>query len=81
MVIFNKNILIEHIVCRDFATHGIQLNGFDQVTIRNVEIGSSSTKSCFRGEYGFARALLQRLMRVADENPDKKIHFDQPEID
>ena len=25
----NSNILIEHIVCRDFETHDIQLNGFD----------------------------------------------------
>ena len=76
---FNKNILIEHIACKDFETHGIQLNGFDHLTIRNVEIGPSSTKSYFRGEYGFARALLPRLMKVADENPDRKIRFDQRE--
>ena len=76
---FNKNVLIEHIVCRDFDTHGIQLNGFDHVTIRNVEIGPSSTKQFFRGEYGFARALLPRLQKVSDENPDQKIRFDQRE--
>eukprot|EP01084_Bolivina_argentea_P090521 163099_1 len=73
---FNKHVLIEHIVCRDFETHAIQLNGFDHVTIRNVEIGSSSSIAFLRGEYGHARALLPRLQKVADENPERKIHFD-----
>ena len=72
---FNREVLIEHIVCRDFETHGIQLNGFEHVTIRNVEIGPSSTKQFFRGEYGQIRALLPRLERVADEQPDASITF------
>ena len=72
---FNREILIEHIVCRDFETHGIQLNGFEHVTIRNVEIGPSSRKQYFRGEYGQIRALLPRLEKVADENPDASITF------
>ena len=46
-------------------------------TLCNVEIGPSSTKSYFEGEYGFARALLPRLMKVADENPHETIKYDQ----
>jgi len=72
----NRNILIEHIVCRDFETHGIQLNGFENVKIRNVEIGPSSQRAFLRAEYGLVRALLPRLEQVADENPDTLISFD-----
>ena len=72
---FNKNILISNVHVKDFETHGIQFNGFDGVKISDCEIGPTSEKAYFKGEYGHARTLLPRFQKVADENPNKVIHF------
>eukprot|EP01084_Bolivina_argentea_P021273 39520_1 len=77
---YNHDILIENIHCRDFETHGIQLNGFDGITLKNIEIGPSSTKVFLRGSFGHAVNLLPRLLQIADamsdeHEEDKSIKF------
>jgi len=73
---YNKNLLIEDIVCSDFSTHGIQLNGFDGVTIRNVEIGPSNDEQYLASEYTHYRFVLERLRKVVEEeNPQETIQF------
>ena len=37
-----KNVLIENVHIRDFFTHGMQLNGWDGLIMKNVEIGLNS---------------------------------------
>lgn len=64
---YNHDVTIENVHCRDFETHGIQFNGFDGITLSNVEIGPSSTKVYLRGSFGHARNLLPRLQQIADE--------------
>eukprot|EP01084_Bolivina_argentea_P048422 89224_1 len=80
---YNHDITVENIHCRDFETHGIQFNGFDRITLKNIEIGPSSTKVFLRGTFGHARNLLPRLQHIADamahdEDDDeaKTIRFD-----
>ena len=66
---YNKNLLIEDINCYDFSTHGIQLNGFDGITLRNVDIGPSNTQQFLASEYTHFRFILPRLRKIAEENP------------
>ena len=72
---YNKNLLIEDISCYDFSTHGIQLNGFDGVTIRNVDIGPSNTEQYLASEYTHYRFLLDRLRKIAERNPVSFVAF------
>jgi len=72
---FNEHIVLENLQCRDFETHGIQFNGFNDIQMRNIEIGPVENYQPFRGEFGHAKTLLPRFQKVADENPDKKIKF------
>jgi len=72
---YNQNILIENVKIQNFETHGIQINGFANVVIRNVEVGPTSSKVYFTGEYGHARFLLPRYQLIAEETKDQKIQF------
>jgi len=73
---YNKNLLIEDIVCSEFSTHGIQLNGFDSITIRNVEVGPSNNEQYLSSEYTHYRFILERMrLIVEDENPTNTIQF------
>lgn len=73
---YNKNMLIEDIVCSDFSTHGIQLNGFEGVTLRNVEVGPSNDEQYLASEYTHYRFVLERLRKVIEEeNPTDTIQF------
>jgi len=73
---YNKNLLIEDIVCSDFSTHGIQLNGFNDVTIRNVEVGPSNNEQYLASEYTHYRFVLERMRKVIEEeNPTETIQF------
>jgi len=73
---YNKNLLIEDIVCSDFSTHGIQLNGFDGATLRNVEVGPSNNEQYLASEYTHYRFVLERLRTIIEEeNPTETIKF------
>jgi len=72
---FNKNLLIENVNCYDFATHGIQLNGFDGLTLRNVDVGPSNNEQYLASEYTHYRFILPRLRKIAENNPTGTIQF------
>ena len=71
----NNNILIENVQIKGFFSHGIQLNGFDKVTVRDVEIGPNSRQATLNGNYGQMRLLMPILVDIAkqsDMSDDKK---------
>ena len=67
----NKNIKIHDIEICNFETHGIQLNGFDNVELYNIHIHSTSNIAYLKGEYGHARMLLPRLKKIYEENVEE----------
>jgi len=72
----NERVVIEDIIVRDFQTHGIQLNGFDDVVLRNTEIGPSVERAYLNGNYGQFRLLLPTFHKIAKEYPNEGILFD-----
>ena len=68
----NENILIENVHVYNFETHGIQFSAFNNIKLKNVEIGPSSNIAYLTGEYGYARFTLQRLERIKND-PNKYI--------
>merc|ERR1719334_2894235 len=75
---WNDDILIEDLHVKDFQTHGIQLNGFDGLTVRNCEIGPTTEIAYLNGNYGHMRLIMPTLKSVAQDsdiqNPNT-IHF------
>ena len=63
----NRQVLLRNIKVENWETHGIQLNGFDGVKMIDIEIGQTSDKVYFSGEYGHMRMLLPRYKKMADE--------------
>ena len=61
----NKNIHIHDIDISNFETHGIQLNGFENIILSDIKIHDSSQIAYLKGEYGHGRMLLPRLKAVA----------------
>jgi len=72
---FNDDLQILNIKVQDFETHGIQLNGWSNLVMSNVDIGPSSSKAYLKAEFGHARVILPRLRKIYEENPDGVIHF------
>ncbi len=52
------NVYVSDLKIQEFEVAGLQFNGFWNVTIRNVDIGSSSTQVPFWGYYSHARFSL-----------------------
>jgi len=63
---YNDDVVIENVHVYDFETHGIEMSYFNNLKMKNVEIGPSSNVAFMKGEYGYARWTLQRLNRVID---------------
>ena len=60
-----NNVVIKDIVCKDFITYGIQLTGFNGLTIDTVEIGLIV-------DYSQTKTLLSRFEYFADfQNGDE----------
>jgi hypothetical protein len=60
------NIIIENIACKEFTTHGIQLNGFNGLKINNVEVGPTTDKHLLTSDYSNMRTLLPRFRYFSD---------------
>ena len=67
----NKNIKIENINVKGFVTHGIQLNGFENIELTDIDIGPSANMVQLNGNYIQMRALLPNL-RALYEKEDVK---------
>merc|ERR1719242_1631775 len=64
----NRDITIENVHVYDFESHGIQMSHFMNLNMKNVEIGPSSTRAYLKGEYAYARWILQKLERIRDSD-------------
>jgi len=63
---FNKNVLLENLKIRDFKTHGVQFNGFDGVTIRNVDVGPNRKLDMLTPYYAHMKALLPTYRMIVE---------------
>jgi len=75
---WNEDIVIENVRAMNFQTHGIQLNGFTGLTVRNVEIGPSVDIAYLNGNYAHMRLIMPTLKKVAEDSDTQKlntIHF------
>ena len=63
---YNKDVVIEDVHIYDFETHGVQMSYFENLKMKNVEIGPSSTVAYLSGEYGYARWTVASLERIRD---------------
>ena len=61
---YNRMVIIENVHVRHFETHGIEMSYFHDLTMKNVEIGPSSTIAYLKGEYAYARWTVQALERI-----------------
>eukprot|EP00485_Elphidium_margaritaceum_P019055 CAMPEP_0202726258 /NCGR_PEP_ID=MMETSP1385-20130828/184520_1 /ASSEMBLY_ACC=CAM_ASM_000861 /TAXON_ID=933848 /ORGANISM="Elphidium margaritaceum" /LENGTH=996 /DNA_ID=CAMNT_0049392475 /DNA_START=97 /DNA_END=3086 /DNA_ORIENTATION=+ len=66
---FNKNVLLENLQIYDFKTHGIQLNGFDGVTIKNVDVGPNRKLDMLTPYYAHMKALLPTYRMMVENEP------------
>ena len=70
---FAQDIEVCDVRIRDFVTHGIQLNGWENLNLNNIEIGPNSNIDYLKGEFGHGRLMLQRLEKVRDLMSDDDI--------
>eukprot|EP01084_Bolivina_argentea_P063750 116331_1 len=63
----NRGVTIENVHVHSFETHGIEMTYFNDLTLKQVEIGPSSDVAYLKGEYAYARFTLQRLERIQNE--------------
>ena len=79
----SKNIKVTRLVINNFETHGIQLNGFDNIVLYTIDIDPTSSEVCFNGEYGQKVLLTRKNKQMAKElleneeldDEDKYIEF------
>ena len=64
---FPSSIEISNVHIKDFVTHGLQFNGWNDLIMKNVEVGPSSNIEYLRGDYGHARIILQRLRYIEQD--------------
>ena len=64
---FPTSIKFEDLKIEGFVTHGLQLNGWENLEMNNIDVGPSSEIEYLKGDYGHARILAQRLERIEDE--------------
>ena len=64
----NKNIVLRDLIIRDFEVAGVALNGFDSVTVHDIEIGPNFQAVPLTSMYTHARFMLQRLSYVSDRH-------------
>lgn len=61
----NRHVLVENVDIHSFVTHGIQLNGFENVTLRDIDIGPSHAQLRLNANYIQMRALLANLRALS----------------
>ena len=74
------HITLQDLQIHDFDVAGIQLNGFDDITITDCDIGPSSSNIPVTGRYLHARTLLRRFRHLVDNYGDEQIAFQGREI-
>lgn len=69
-----EDVCISYLKIYDFEVCGIQFNGFNNVDIRNVDIGPSSTDVPFWGYYSHGRFSLNGF-ELIDKKDKKYVRF------
>ena len=64
---YPNGFVLKDIHIRHFGTHGIQLNGWENVEMDNIEIGPSSKEEWLLGDYAHARLMVPRLKAMIEE--------------
>lgn len=59
-------MLLDNIKIHDFKTHGIQLNGFDGVTMKNIDVGPNRNTDRLSPYYAHMKALLPTYRIMLD---------------
>eukprot|EP01084_Bolivina_argentea_P114804 204312_1 len=67
-----NNVKIEDLQIYDFEVGGIQMNGFTDLILRNINIGPSSSQVFTSGYYSNGRFLSLALNKLLTEHPEKK---------
>ena len=70
-----KGVTLQDLKIYNFDVAGIQLNGFDDITITDCDIGPSSSNIPVTGRYLHARTLLRRFGHLVDNYGDEEIAF------
>ena len=68
-----NNLLIEDVSFNNFDVAGISLSGFQDVIMRNLDIGPNNQDCPVTGRYLHARAMLPRYKQLVDEKGDESI--------
>lgn len=68
-----ENLLIEDVHFKDFDVAGISLSGFQDVIMRNLDIGPNNQNCPVTGRYLHARAMLPRYKQLVEENGQRAI--------
>lgn len=69
----STNLLVEDVQFRDFDVAGISLSGFQDVILRNLDIGPNNQDCPVTGRYLHARAMLPRYKQLVEEHGDESI--------
>eukprot|EP00485_Elphidium_margaritaceum_P006656 CAMPEP_0202690396 /NCGR_PEP_ID=MMETSP1385-20130828/5391_1 /ASSEMBLY_ACC=CAM_ASM_000861 /TAXON_ID=933848 /ORGANISM="Elphidium margaritaceum" /LENGTH=779 /DNA_ID=CAMNT_0049345657 /DNA_START=26 /DNA_END=2365 /DNA_ORIENTATION=- len=67
------NVVIEDMQIHSFEVGGVQFNDFDNVTLRNIDIGPSNANVRLNGYYGNARFDLLTLKYLNASKPEHDI--------
>eukprot|EP01083_Nonionella_stella_P001022 2945_1 len=72
---YNTGVVIDGIHVKQFLTHGMQFNGFNDFEIKNVEIGPSTDIAYLNGNYAHMRLLLPTLASIAQQHATDYLTF------
>ena len=64
---YPNEFVLKDIHIRHFGTHGLQLNGWENVEIDNIENGLSSKEEWLLSDYAHARLTVSRLKSMIEE--------------
>eukprot|EP01084_Bolivina_argentea_P008603 16099_1 len=78
---YNRDITISNVVIRDFQTHGIQFNGYNNVILEDLDIGPSTSIAYLNGNYGQLRELLPTLRKLSRQHRTATIRFNDRDVD
>lgn len=67
------NLLVEDVQFRDFDVAGISLSGFQDVILRNLDVGPNNQDCPVTGRYLHARAMLPRYKQLVEEHGTESI--------
>eukprot|EP01084_Bolivina_argentea_P134567 237340_1 len=68
-----SNLLVEDVAFNNFDVAGISMSGFEDVILRNLDIGPNNQECPVTGRYLHARAMLPRYKELVDSHGSDNI--------